>query len=296
LTLKVRRRPGRLARWGGIAGLGFVVLLAGLVTVLEATGIYQVYAPRGNPVREVTVAITPELIAHGATIANAICSACHSLDGTLPLSGGDDIFADVPFPLGKGTPPNLTPVGRIADWSDGEIQRAIREGTNPDGHLMLVMATQNFRVFSQEDLDALVAYLRSQPPTTTEINQESSLTPLAMAMTALGMLPVKDVPDPEPPPPVEIGPTAEYGAYIAGFFDCALCHGDTYKGGTNKLAPVGPSLAGVKAWERDGFATAMRIGVTPFGEELSEDMPWEYIGRIDDEALTALYEFVKAIP
>ena len=205
LVIRIRRRPSRLAKWGGTIGLGFVAFLATLFTVLELVGIIQVYAPRGNPVADVTVEITPDLVAHGESIAKVICAACHSIDGDLPLSGGDNILEDVPFPLGKATPPNLTPSGRLANWSDGEIQRIIREGTDPDGHLMPIMASQNFRVFSQEDLDAIVAFLRSQSAATDGVEPDSSLTPLAMAMMTLGMLPVKEVPDPVPPPPWRLG-------------------------------------------------------------------------------------------
>ena len=53
----------------------------------------------------------------------------------------------------------------------------------------------------------------------------------------------------------------------------------------------------MKAWEVEGFIATMRTGVTPFGEELDNDeMPWESIGKLDDEALTALYEFVRTVP
>ena len=52
----------------------------------------------------------------------------------------------------------------------------------------------------------------------------------------------------------------------------------------------------MKAWDRDGFITTMRTGVTPFSEELSDEMPWEAIGRLDDESLSALYEFLRTLP
>jgi mono/diheme cytochrome c family protein len=115
-----------------------------------------------------------------------------------------------------------------------------------------------------------------------------------MAMLTVGMFPVKPVPDPEPPAPVAKGPTVEYGAYIVKYVDCALCHVDTLHGGTSNLAPRGPSLVGLKAWTADQFVTAMRTGATPFGEVLSDEVPWENFGRFDDDSLNAVYEFLRA--
>jgi mono/diheme cytochrome c family protein len=89
----------------GAGALGFVTFLASLITVLAGVGMYQVYAPRGHPVQEITVTSTPALIARGEEIANVTCSGCHSLNKEFPLSGGRDIFEDVPVPLARRSLP-----------------------------------------------------------------------------------------------------------------------------------------------------------------------------------------------
>ena len=294
-------RAWRLARpalkWSATPLAGLLTLLLTLFVVLIGVGIVQAYAPRGNPVVERTVESTPERLARGEHIARVMCSACHSpVSGELPLSGGKDILAEVPFPLGVATPPNLTPGGRIDEWSDGELQRVIREGTYPNGHLMTIMGSQTFRVFSQEDLDSVISYLRSQPAMESTEEPKQTLTPLAMAMLTLGMLPTKPVPDPEVPPAVQRGPTAAYGAYIAGFIDCALCHGGDLSGGTSPILPLGPNLVTVKSWTAEQFITTMRTGVSPTRGPLDPDeMPWESFGLLEDDELTALYEYVKSV-
>ena len=289
------RRPA--LKWTATPLAGLMTLLLTLFVVLIGVGMAQGYSPRGNPVVERTVESTPERVARGEHIARVICSACHSpVAGEFPLSGGKDILADVPFPLGSATPPNLTPGGRIDEWSDGELQRVIREGTYPNGHMMPIMGSQTFRVFSQQDLDSIISYLRSQPAVESTGEPKQSLTPLAMAMLTLGMLPINPVPDPEVPPAVPRGPTVEYGAYVAGFIDCAICHGDDLSGGTNPIAPMGPNLATVKSWAEEEFITTMRTGVSPTRGPLDPDeMPWENIGLLDDDELTALYEFIKSV-
>ena len=158
-----------------------------------------------------------------------------------------------------------------------------------------MMALNTFRVFSEDDLESIVAYLRSQPAVAPEAAARSSLSPLALVMFTVGMFAAEPPPDPEYPPAVARGPTAEYGAYIAGYVDCALCHGDNLTGGSDPWT-AGPNLVIVKAWTADQFITAMRTGVSPTRGELSDEMPWEYIGLLDDDELTALYEYLKSLP
>jgi len=61
--------------------------------------------------------------------------------------------------------PNLTPSGNIKDWTGGEVVRAIREGVHKDGRSLLIVPSGDFKNMSEEDVKALVAYLRSQPAT-----------------------------------------------------------------------------------------------------------------------------------
>jgi mono/diheme cytochrome c family protein len=253
-------------------------------------GVYKTYSPRGNDVREITVVSSPEKIAAGEALAAFACAGCHSLDKTLPLSGGEDILADIPMPMGHATPPNLTPAGNLPSYTDGEIRRIIREGTSPDGHLSPLMSSMNFRVLSQYDLDSLVAYLRSQPAVPNDAEFEQSLSPLAMVFLALGFFPVKEQPESnEPPPLVAKGATAAYGGYIGEMIDCALCHGDGLVGGTSNLAPRGPDLITVSFWSSSEFVNTIRTGMKPNGDELDpEEMPWETLGKLDDETLTGV--------
>jgi hypothetical protein len=40
----------------------------------------------------------------------------------------------------------------------------------------------------------------------------------------------------------------------------------------------------------------MRTGVRANGDPLKPPMPWKNIGSLDDTGLTALYEYLKALP
>ncbi len=280
---------------GGIL-LGLVTVIIGLFSILALLGIFSAYTERGNPVVDVQVASTQEQVERGRTIASWSCAGCHSPNNELPLSGGEEMFADIPMPLGKASPPNLTAMGRISDWTDGELQRVIREGTNPSGHMMPLMSTNNFRYLSQPDLDAIVAYLRSEPAVQSQYDEVNYLSFLSMGMLTIGMLPVKDPPDFDPPAHIDPAPTAEYGEYVARVFDCALCHGDDLTGGPGGLLPVGPNLAGAKVWTTEQFITTMRTGVTPFGKTLDPDeMPWEGLAKMNDDTLEGILAYIKQV-
>lgn len=104
-TIRSSRMP---VRFGGRFFVGFLTLLLGLISILGILGMLATYMPRGSEVVEVQVAGTAEQVERGRALASFSCAGCHSIDKELPLSGGENILADVPMPIGKATPPNLT--------------------------------------------------------------------------------------------------------------------------------------------------------------------------------------------
>ena len=63
-----------------------------------------------------------------------------------------------------------------------------------------------------------------------------------------------------------------------------------------QLAPVGPGLSLVKDWTLEGFISTMRTGTDPAGHQLGKEMPWQPIGKMDNEELAAMYEYLIALP
>jgi hypothetical protein len=66
------------------------------------------------------------------------------MNGQLPLSG-QDFMEGAPF--GTFYAPDLTQTN-LADWSDGEIVRAIREDVHKDGRSLLIMPSNAFHARS----------------------------------------------------------------------------------------------------------------------------------------------------
>jgi len=287
-------------KWGGVILSGLLTLVLALVSVLAAIGLYQLYVPRGSPVEEIQVAGTPEQIARGEHLARIECVGCHTTNGELPLSGGLDVGADLPIPLGSFVSINLTPGGPLKGWSDGEIMRVLREGVDRDGRPLIIMSALTVRYFSEEDKQAIIAFLRSQPSVVTETpNPPDRPTLLAALLVGAGQIKFQPpLAGPVTAPPK--GATAEYGEYIVGWRDCRACHGEDLSGGTGGqagLAPIGPNLRVVQGWTLDQFVTTIRTGVDPSGHALDNDqMPWKTIGLLDDDELGAVYAYLQGLP
>jgi cytochrome c553 len=206
--------------------------------------------------------------------------------------------ADFPMPLGSFVPSNLTPAGELKDWSDGEIMRVLRSGIDREGRWLLIMSNVNVRHMSDDDLEAVIAFLRSQPSVVNETQEPPDQpTLLGAIMMGAGMLPEGEAPVTGTITAPPKGPTVEYGKYMIGFQDCADCHGEDLTGGKpGQLAPIGPNLRQVKDWTQEQFITTMRTGVDPSGYHLKETMPWETIGRLDDVELGAMHAYLASLP
>jgi mono/diheme cytochrome c family protein len=282
-------------KWPGVVLGSLLALLLALVSIAAARGMYLFYMPGGSPVQEVKVAGTPEQIARGQHIASALCAECHTTTGQLPLTGGRDLAADSPLPLGSFVSINLTPAGPLKDWSDGEILRVLREGIDRYGHPLAAMSGNGVRYLGDEDKLAVIAYLRSQPaaggPTPDPADRPSFLAALLLGAGVIQL---------QPPVSAVVAPakaaTVEYGRYVVTYGDCHGCHGDDLSGGTGVVSPHGPSLRVVQGWTRDQFVTTLRTGTDPGGHQLNEIMPWKFIGRLDDEELGAVYAYLKSLP
>src|SRR5690606_12073504 len=99
------------------------------------------------------------------------CEGCHSgrtpegaIDPDQHLTGGTIGF-ELPG-LGIFWPPNLTRSAEgLGDWTDEQVAAAIRTGARPDGRMLApIMPWPSYAALTDEDVAALVAYLRTLPP------------------------------------------------------------------------------------------------------------------------------------
>jgi cytochrome c553 len=289
------RSQNRLLKWGGSSSAFFLAVVASVMIALTSAGLLKLSA-RTAATPNLKVAGTDSQIQRGQAIADGFCGACHSRTGT--LTGGLDIGKDLSVPVGSFVSSNLTPAGQLAHWSDGEIFRAIRNGVDANGHWLIMMSYTNAGKLSDEDIQAIIAYIRRLPAAgQTTPEPPDQLSPLGLIMLGAGMLPTgKPVLNGTIKAPPK-SPSPQYGEYILSYQDCRECHGSKLTGGVQgQLAPVGPGLSLVKDWTLEGFISTMRTGTDPAGHQLGKEMPWQPIGKMDNEELAAMYEYLIALP
>jgi mono/diheme cytochrome c family protein len=273
---------------------GLLMLVFGTVMVFGLIGFFRIYLAGTPKVADFTLTGGQEQVARGEHLASIVCIDCHTLNKQLPLSGGSDLGQNAAFPLGSFPAYNLTPAGPLSSWSDADIFRAIRFNVGRDGRRLVIMSATAVGSLSDEDIHALIAYLRSQPATGGETRQESP-SPLTMLMTGGGMIPVLPR-QAQVMAPVQAD-TVEYGKYMVDFLGCRDCHGSALTGGTNKLVAIGPNLlTQVPGWTVDQFTQTLRTGLTPDGHMLNKTMmPWETFKRMTDLELAAVHTYLKSL-
>lgn len=224
-------------------------------------------------------------------------------------AGGEVFGAEWKMP-GTIVTPNITPDEEtgIGSWTDEEVKRAIREGINEKGErLFPLMPSHYFQAMSDEDLEGIVAFLRSLPPTPmasdrrTELKIERSTIPTLPAITA----PVT----PPPPDPVK------RGEYLVRLANCRTCHSPTKQGqeipdrflagGVFFTTPFGsfptPNITpdpvtGIGSWTDEEIKTVLTEGRRKSGAQvLANLMPWWLYRNLTDDDLNAIVAYLRSL-
>lgn len=284
-----------------VLGLGVLGLL--LLVLVAAAGIWfnaqrvlgQTFT---NPVTPFTVEVTPGRVDRGVYLVTAYpgCAGCHAINPAAkpPVLDGT-LVADLK-PLGDFYAPNLTPGGSLKGWSDGEIVRAIREGVSKGGRGLVVMPSEDYRYLSDEDVQAIVAYLRSQPAVTNDLppSKPGLLGTVLLGTGQIDLARQEPVGQVTSPPR---GPTVDYGKHLTQVGGCVACHGPALDGlNVPPGPPNGGTLRVVKNWTAEQFQQTLRTGTNPAGHQLSDRMPWRQFGQGTDEDIRALYEYLHSLP
>jgi cytochrome c553 len=257
--------------------------------------------------RQVFVKVVPVPFASGAAVVKQGrylfetrgCVSCHGPDGSgrVMINESNGMFVRTP---------NITrgPASAVAEYTEADWVRAIRHGVNPAGHALFIMPSEVYSGLSDADFSALVAYVRSMPP----IAGEKALIQLPLVVKALyGADLIRDASEKivhgrPPSPPVAVGTTGEYGAYVARI--CTGCHGETLAGGrTAETDPHEPPPANLTPGEGtvmtrydslDKFAAMMRSGKRPDGSDVR--MPFDTLAAFNDTDIAAIYGYLRTLP
>lgn len=298
LATRAWRAKRAFIKWPAVILAGLFALVFAAVTVVAVIGFAKLEARHANLVADLKVAGTPAQIARGNQLAWG-CADCHSPVQELPLGGSTGNMIEGGPPMGVLWATNLTPGGPLKGWTDGEIVRAIREGVAQDGRPLVILPSQAYRHLSDADVEALVAYLRSQPAVDNP-QPARNLNAVAALFLGAGLFPTSA----QAPVGAVVAPpagvTAAYGAYLASSIGgCADCHGVKLDGvPSNSFAPPAPALKPFALGLSEAqFFAIFRNGLRPDGSPLSEGMPWKNIGKtMSDDDLRAVQAYLKALP
>jgi mono/diheme cytochrome c family protein len=303
----------RLARFLLRASLVIATLALALVAVVLVASQRTFDAP--YPAIEASR--DPKVIARGRYIAYgaAHCVNCHTPNdqddeiaagATPPLIGGR-VFKG---PFGSVTTPNLTPDREtgIGRYTDAELARAIRHGVKPDGKALLpFMQTAHF---SDEDLAAVISFLRSQQAVRNETagRQFNLLGKAILAFAIKPAGPTRPVLAHTPP-----DGSIESGEYLAtALASCDSCHTKRnlltgayetprFSGGMTfpfdeERVIVTPNLTPAKAgritgWTEEQFVGRFGVGMGIKGTH----MPWRQYQTLTETDVRAIYRFLRTL-
>lgn len=300
--------------------LGWVIGILGLVILAFVSFVYLTWDKKYEaPYPEAMASTDSAMIARGKYLVfgPAHCAGCHNpperssqveLGIDLELIGG----AEFVFEPGVLRSRNLTPDKEtgIGNLTDQEVARVMRYSIGHDGRpIFPLMPFQNM---SDEDVNAVISYLRSQQPVKNYI-PPTEYNFMGKAILALGLI-KPEGPDGTPPKSVKVEASEVYGKYLANSVaNCVGCHsprdlmsgefiGPKFSGGlifeevpgasfiTPNLTPD-PETGYIANWTEDAFVERFRTG------RIYEHspMPWGSFSRMDEVDLRALYRYLMSL-
>lgn len=308
----------RILRAAGVVALLLVLAVAAIAVTVAMRWDRTFDAPTPD----IHASSDPAIIERGRYIAQGPghCMGCHvsaeeqlrvERGEVVPLAGG----APFKFPLGTFHAPNLTPdpVYGIGRRTDGELARTLRHDLRADGRA--AFPVMEFLNMSDEDLTAVISFLRSQKPVDRAV-PDRELTTFGKAIYALALKPRTPERTPRKSSPPQ-GATLERGEYlVTSTAGCVGCHtqrnlkdgsyvGAKLSGGfafdiddnpaamlvTPNLTPA-PRTGRITGWTEEQFVARFKAGRGIAGTH----MPWPLYARMADDDLRAMYRYLHQLP
>jgi mono/diheme cytochrome c family protein len=304
----------------------WLIPLVLVIAVLLVVIYLKIFLPGTGPAPELKVEITPERVARGEYLANyvMVCADCHSMrdyskfSGPLTghhFAGGGEEFTEQAGLPGNFYASNLTPF-YLKDWTDGEIFRAITSGVSKNGRALFpVMPYPLYNHANEEDIYAVIAYLRTLSPSENMVKTSKAKFPVSLL---LNTMPVKYT-SPVKPNEQDVIP---YGKYLATIGGCVECHTPMEKGkllweeafsggrvfplpgGSLTTSNLTPDLeTGIGRWTEEMFINRFKAFADSsymphdidFNTEYNTLMPWTLYSQMKESDLKAIFAYLQTL-
>ncbi|TVP98915.1 MAG: cytochrome C [Balneolaceae bacterium] len=298
-------------------------IFVGLITIL--VGYVKFMLPNTGPAPDIQVEITEAKVDRGRYLANHVmlCMDCHAVRDFSLFSGppipetlgaGGEVFDQEMGLPGSFVSRNITPA-ELGDWTDGEIFRAITSGVSKDGSALFpLMPYPHYSQLDEEDIYAVIAYLRSLDPVENELPASKADFPVNILINTLPAKPnFQQRPDKND--------VINYGRYLITAAACTDCHtrmergefvGEPYAGGNEYLMPDGsivrsanltPHETGIGSWTKEQFIVRFKaysdayfVPHTVQPGQFQTIMPWTMYAGMEEEDLGAIFEYLRTLP
>ena len=201
-----------------------LIIFYGIVYVKTEAGINKAY-----DVKPQTLTIPDDSASYAAGRHVAEIRGCLGCHGANLATG--EVFADENSPIGILYASNITSGKGGIQYTDQDWIRALRHGVGKDGKPLWFMPSHEICGLSNQDMAALISYVKKQPPV-DNVTPKKSLKPLGRVLTFLGEFPLlaAEKIDHNATYVDTVTPTvtADYGKYLT--VTCMGCHTPTFKG------------------------------------------------------------------
>lgn len=259
-------------------------------------------------VRVIKVDLAPFVMPHKSAsleqgrylFATRGCADCHGANG----AGREIIRSGAMLVVSPSIAPGANSV--TASYTATDWVRTLRHGVKPDGRPVMIMPSEDYNRLTNDDLAALIAYIRRLAP----VEGEQALVQLPLMVKVMyGLGYVKDASEMinhglPPEQPVAASVSLEHGKYVAN--SCIGCHGATLSGGRIPGSPPewpapanltpGAGSAMTRYHSADDFIAMLRSGRRPDGSVISSVMPFNSLKEMNETDMRALHAYLQTLP
>lgn len=218
---------------------------------------------------------------------------------------------------GKYVATNITPYN-LANWTDGEIYRAITSGVGKRNNTIFpIMPYGAYGTLDDEDIYCVIAYLRSMPSIKNETSAPESDFPVNFLINTMAK-------EGHPSKRPSMQDSLNYGKYITTAAACIECHTPVTDKGELIMEKA---YSGGREFPMEGGGTTVSTNITfekktgivemdiemfisifksydlttylPAKVEKGADntlMPWTMYAKMDTVDLVAIYNYLKSLP